>query len=69
MTQPRWPLEYDLAGVTTRRDAEDADDDRHDDDEPTSEEGRERGTSDTDVFLLEGQQLRYGTAAAWRARR
>lgn len=54
MTQPAWPLEWAVAGVTSRSElaeAEDADD--YDD-------------ADEDVvYLCEGRQHGYGTAAAW----
>jgi hypothetical protein len=67
MSQPNWPFELSLAGVTTREEMpradrdEDGDCDDDDDDEPRLE----RGTAKSDVFLVEGEQLRYGSKTAW----
>jgi hypothetical protein len=53
-----------LAGVTTREEMLRADRDEGDGDE--DEEPRlERGTAKNDVFLVEGEQLRYGSKTAW----
>ncbi len=67
MIQQSWPFECSLAGVTTREEMlradrdEDGDGDDDDDDEPRLE----RGTAKSDVFLVEGEQLRYGSKTAW----
>jgi len=63
MSQPNWPFELGLAGVTTREEMlrADRDEDGDDGDEPRLE----RGTAKSDVFLVEGEQLRYGSKAAW----
>ena len=62
MSQESWPFENAVAGVAVR---EEFVDDDCDDDE--REEPRyEKGTAPNDVFLVEGQQLRYGLKAAWR---
>ena len=62
-TQPRWPLEYQIAGLVTREDCRD-------------ESGLVRtgvGQAPNDVILVEGEQLGYGERDAWptaaRARR
>lgn len=61
--QPRWPLEYQIAGLVTREDCRD-------------ESGSIRtgaGQAPNDVILVEGEQLGYGERDAWptaaRARR
>lgn len=62
MMQQNWPFELSLAGVTTREEMLRADrEERDDDDEPRFE----RGTAKNDVFLVEGEQLRYGSKTAW----
>lgn len=60
MQQPSWPFEYSIEGVTQRWmfDEELATDDAEDRDD----RGTKRGS---DVFLLEGTQLRYGSKNAW----
>jgi hypothetical protein len=66
MMQQNWPFECSLAGVTTREEMlrADRDEDRAGDDD--DEEPRlERGTAKNDVFLVEGEQLRYGSKTAW----
>lgn len=56
MSQPGWPFEYGIAGLTTRSEivADESDDDRDGD------------ACDGDaVFIVEGRQLRYGSRSAW----
>lgn len=62
MSQQQWPFENALHGVTTRGDISEAvaDVDREDGELP-------KGTATTDVFLVEGTQLRYGSKDAWDA--
>lgn len=69
MTQRQWPWENALVGVAVRAEAEELDADGDHEATTDRESRRETGTSGSDVFLLEGEQLRYGSAAAWRARR
>ena len=61
MTQESWPFENDTVGVITREallvECEDSDD---------AEYNGSDGEA-TDVFIVEGQQLRYGSKAAWTA--
>ena len=63
MSQPNWPFELAVEGVTTRDEMLRAD--REDDDEDDEEPRLENGTAKSDVFLVEGEQLRYGSKAAW----
>ncbi|MCA3016100.1 MAG: hypothetical protein INH41_27265 [Myxococcaceae bacterium] len=59
-SQPNWPFEIELSGVVTRAECDEPD-----------EEGK-ASTSDlppTDVFLVEGQQLRYGSKTPFRLAR
>ncbi len=64
MSQPNWPFELGLAGVTTREEMLCAD--RDEDGDGDDQEPRlERGAAKNDVFLVEGEQLRYGSKTAW----
>lgn len=65
MMQQSWPFECSLAGVTTREEMLRADRDEDGDDDDEDEPRLERGTAKSDVFLVEGEQLRYGSKAAW----
>jgi ribosomal protein L12E/L44/L45/RPP1/RPP2 len=65
MMQQRSPFECALAGVTTRDEIERADREEDDEDDDAEEEPRERGTAKSDVFLVEGGQLRCGSETAW----
>jgi hypothetical protein len=67
-SQEHYPWEFVLRSVVTREDVERREDDEreHPRDEPRE---REPGTAPTDVFLVEGRQLRSGSKAIWRARR
>jgi len=59
-SQENWPFEYSLAGVTSREEMLAAADS---DEEPSYE----IGTTGSDVFRVEGRQLRYGSNLMWRA--
>ena len=63
MMQQSWPFELSLAGVTTREEMLRAEREERDDDD--YEPRFERGTAKNDVFLVEGEQLRYGSKTAW----
>ena len=67
MMQQNWPFECSLAGVTTREEMLRADrgEDGEGDDDDEEEPRLERGTAKNDVFLVEGEQLRYGSKTAW----
>ena len=60
MSQQSWPFECAVAGVKTRLDLGQFDDE--DDAPKTDNDGTMRPT---DVFIVEGQQIRYGDRAAW----
>lgn len=66
MSQENWPFENAIAGVAIREDFVD-DDEEDEDDEDGTERQYEKGTAPNDVFIVEGQQLRYGSKAAWNA--
>jgi len=65
MTQENWPFENALVGVTSREEMHDDGEDEDDDAAPQRDGSGELAPSD--VFLVEGQQLRYGSKAAWHA--
>ena len=66
MSQPNWPFELSLAGVTTREEMLRADRDEDGDGDDDEQEPRlESGAAKSDVFLVEGEQLRYGSKTAW----
>jgi hypothetical protein len=65
MTQENWPFENALVGVTSREEMHDDGEDE-DDDVATQRDGSGE-LAPSDVFLVEGQQLRYGSKAAWHA--
>jgi hypothetical protein len=60
-SQPNWPFEYSIAGVTTRS--------RYDDEEDGMESDSEPGEEDQDppdiAFIVEGEQLKYGDKKAF----
>lgn len=67
MSQQSWPFENAIAGVAVREEIVEDDEDL--DDEEREEPRYEQGTAANDVFIVEGQQLRYGSKAAWDAAR
>ena len=58
LSQPNWPFEYSIAGVTIRSEVQRCGD--------ADEEGPEDEEEDC-VFLCEGTQLCYGPRDAWSA--
>ena len=60
MTQQNWPFENNITGLCSA--AEIADDNDNDD-----EETEKIDEPEAVVYLCEGQQLGYGTKAAWNA--
>ncbi len=60
MMQQSWPFECRLQGVTTRDEILSADGDDGDESDSLGE-----GCARSDVFLVEGEQLRYGSKTAW----
>ena len=73
MSQEGWPFECSLFGVTTREKLADDDcecdrlpDEPHEEGCPAAEgQEHEDGLEGRDVFLVEGQQERYGSKSAW----
>ncbi len=61
-SQENWPFEYDVAGVVTREEVVGESDDEE---EPRYGEG----LAASDVFIVEGTQLRYGSNRMWAAAR
>ncbi|MDX2023261.1 MAG: hypothetical protein SF187_23710 [Deltaproteobacteria bacterium] len=70
ISQKSWPFEYEVAGVTARREVRRAEREENgeedDNDAADAEEDRRERTAPTDVLIVEGKQLRYGSKAAWR---
>lgn len=64
MMQPSWPFEYSISGVTTRDDFTEREYDEDGNDVSHIADDNERPS---DVFLCEGQQLRYGNKDAWNS--
>ncbi len=62
-TQPGWPFEFGILGVTRRAEML-----AGEDGEPATET-HEPGTAPSDVLICEGAQLRYGSRAAWETAR
>ena len=67
-TQPAWPFEYSIEGVVTRWDFTEFDPHNRFE-HMTNDGGLGSDPVSSDVLLLEGTQLRYGTKAAWEAAR
>ncbi|MGO8992056.1 MAG: hypothetical protein ACLQVI_01920 [Polyangiaceae bacterium] len=73
MSQPHWPFEHSVQGLVSRGEMSERDEDEEMDGEGEPAEGppRDRWTAAegelprSDVFLVEGSQLRYGSKAAW----
>ncbi|GAB4211803.1 MAG: hypothetical protein OHK0013_33880 [Sandaracinaceae bacterium] len=64
MSQENWPFENAVAGIAVREEMIEDDDDLTDEEREEPRYGR--GTAANDVFIVEGEQLRYGSKAAWR---
>lgn len=63
-SQPNWPFEIELSGVVTRAECDAPDEDGREEPRRTDAD-----LSPTDVFLVEGQQLRYGSKTPFRLAR
>ena len=61
MTQANYPFEYGIVGLASSQEIDDAEDSDHtnDDDDDVDDDGV--------VYIVEGNQLCYGTARAWEA--
>ena len=64
MSQENWPFECAIAGVATRDEILRADADERDEDDERAD-CLEPGAHRNDVFIVEGEQLRYGSKTAW----
>ena len=63
MSQQSWPFENTVSGVVAREEIVHECENEEEGDEPKRDEAGE--LKPTDVFVLEGRQLRYGTKNAW----
>ncbi len=63
MSQPNWPFELGISGVTVREEMVRADAEADGD---VAGVRYEPGTAPNDVFIVEGEQLRYGSKTAWQ---
>lgn len=70
VSQPSWPFEYQIAGVTVRKEVRGAEreenGEEYEDDAADEAEYRREQAAPADVLIVEGKQLRYGSKAAWR---
>jgi|HubBroStandDraft_6_1064221.scaffolds.fasta_scaffold4931696_1 hypothetical protein len=74
MSQENYPFECRLAGVAVREEFTDVEEANESEDHERPSSHDRWATLDeklpgSDVFLLEGGQVRYGSQAAWEARR
>ena len=66
MTQQNWPFENSIYGLASGAEINDYDEDDQDgDDDDDSDDAAE----DSVLFIVEGQQLGYGTKRAWEVAR
>jgi hypothetical protein len=61
MTQQNWPFENSIYGLASGAEINDYQDDEDGDDDDDSDDVSE----DSVLFIVEGQQLGYGTKRAW----
>jgi hypothetical protein len=61
MTQRNWPFENSIFGVTTGAEMNESDDDDDDDDAEDAEDAEDDGV----VYIVENEQLGYGSKRAW----
>ena len=59
MTQRSWPFENSIYGITSGEEINDYDEDEDDDEADEDVEG------DAVVYIVEGQQIGYGSKRAW----
>jgi hypothetical protein len=65
MTQAHWPLEYTILGLASHSEIDDYDDPLRgdeDDDDEAADDSRS-------IYIVEGQQLGYGSTSAWHVAR
>lgn len=69
MSQENWPFENSILGVTVREemqdDARECGHEPHEEGCPALDEENDDGLQPNDVFIVEGQQERYGSKRAW----
>ena len=59
MTQPNWPFENTITGLASGAEINESDEDRDEDDDDVE--------GDAVLYIVEGQQLGYGSKRAWEA--
>ena len=64
MSQPNWPFEYAIRGLTVREELLNIYEDQEDEGD-----GFADGLEANDVFIVEGAQERYGDKSAWEVAR
>lgn len=64
-SQPSWPFEYSVAGIAVREDFDEADQGGDDDYGTFNLSSGDASKRGTDVILLEGSQLAYGSKDMW----
>jgi hypothetical protein len=62
MTQQNWPFENSICRITTGADINASREDEEDDDDDDDDDDVE---GDNVIYIVEGQQLGYGSKAAW----
>jgi hypothetical protein len=67
MTQENWPFENTVIGLASGAEINDAGDDGNDEGNDDDECDDERVENDAVVYIVEGEQLGYGTKRAWEA--
>lgn len=65
ISQQSWPFEYEIKGLAIREEIIRVEREENGDDEDDEYDHDKRGTALTDILIVEGQQLRYGSKAAW----
>jgi len=65
MTQQNWPFENSIYGLASGAEINDYQNDEDGDDDDDSDDAAE----DSVLFIVEGQQLGYGTKRAWEVAR
>ena len=62
MTQQQWPFENSICGLVSGQEMNDADDEDADEDDDAQDVAE-----DTTIYIVEGEQLGYGSKLAWTA--
>ena len=63
--QPHWPLETALKGIAVRKEFKDGAEGHGGDDEAPPAHPPRDGEAESDVVLVQGDFLRYGSKDAW----